>query len=333
MTIFAERAAKTREKLVGLAASLKQHLGNDAQRILRSDTCVYVVGSGGRGEMSAYSDVDLFVTRLGRDPSDVDALLVRQAIARALFDLELPEPSQGGDFLKMHTAVSLCERLGTPEDDAGNTFTARMLLLLESQLLLGDVAYDALLNTVLDAYWKDAATHSSDYQPFVLVNDIVRYWRILLLNYVAKNAEKERELEQPKREAERGLRSYKLRFSRCMTCFSVLTSLLAATAKGRVTKNDVLTIVKRTPVERLRALEGTADEDTDDRAAKLLVLYESFLTITAQQKGELVASFMDKDFASARVREGREFGDAVFDLLQALARDARSKELFRHMVV
>jgi hypothetical protein len=68
-------------------------------------------------------------------------------------------------------------------------------------------------------------------------------------------------------------------------------------------------------------------------AAKLLVLYESFLKTTAQQKGELVTLFMDKDFASARVKEGREFGDAVFGLLQALARDDRAKELFRHMVV
>lgn len=249
--------------------------------------------------------------------------------------MKLPDSSQGGEYLKMHTAVSLCERLGTPEDDAGNTFTARMLLLLESAPVLGDEAYNKLLNLVLDAYFKDAASHAADYQPFVLVNDVVRYWRILLLNYVAKNAEKERELAQTMREAERGLRSYKLRFSRCMTCFSVLASLLAATSKGHVAKEQVLEIVKRRPVERLLALGTAPDRDGDLETAvkKLLSLYESFLTVTNQEKKELVGLFEKKKFASARVTEGRDFGDAMFEVLQLLGRDGRAKELFRHMVV
>lgn len=335
MTLFTERADSTRKTLEEFKDVLLRHLGDDAPRILREDTCVYVVGSGGRGEMSSHSDVDLFVARIGRGPSDIDAFLVRQAIARALFAVGRPDPSQGGDFLKMHTAVSLCERLGTPEDDAVNTFTARMLLLLESQSLVGEVAYDALVSRVLDAYWKDAEGREKEYQPFVLVNDIVRYWRILLLNYVAKNAEKEKELQPPKLTAERALRSHKLRFSRCMTCFSVLASLLVATTSGGVTTADVLTIVKRRPVERLLALGGASKKDpkVEQAIERLLAAYESFLTITDQEKAVLVALFTNKDFASARVKEGREFGDAMFDLLQALGTSGRAKELFRHMVV
>jgi hypothetical protein len=59
------------------------------------------------------------------------------------------------------------------------------------------MAIDRLVDSVLDAYWKDAEGHNEDYQPFVLLNDIVRYWRILLLNHVVKNAEKESELGPP----------------------------------------------------------------------------------------------------------------------------------------
>lgn len=332
MSLLEERAAATDQKLDELAARLRARLGDDAERILRKDTCIYVVGSGGRGEMSRHSDVDLFVARVDRDPSEVDALLVRQAIARALYEMDLPDPSKAGEYLKMHTAASLCERLGTPDDDAVNTFTARMLLLLESQPLLGTEAYETLLSAVIERYWQDVDEHADDYQPFVLVNDIVRYWRILLLNYVAKNFEKEKELKEPQLKAERRSRSYKLRFSRCLTCFSFLAALLATTAKGGLTEQQVVEIVRHTPIERLELVRERAD-GAAQQVEKLLQLYTAFLETTDRPKRELVELFRDKDYRAARSKEGREFGDAMFALLEMLARAERGRELFRHMVV
>ncbi|MBX3259759.1 MAG: hypothetical protein KF782_08710 [Labilithrix sp.] len=337
MNFFDDRAASTRTTLEHLARRIEDDLGEDAERVLAADTCIYVVGSGGRGEMSRHSDADLFVARVRRDPSDVDAFLVRQAIARALFKLGLPPPSQGGSFLKMHTAEDLRRRLGTPEDDAGNTLTARMLLLLESQPLLGAEAYGVLVNVVLEAYWTDAAARAETFQPFALVNDVVRYWRILLLNYVAKNAERETLREsQSERDAQRALRSYKLRFSRCMTCFSVLASLLAVTAEGGVSKEAVLDVIRRTPVERLRALRaasGPSRDRVERHVETLLRLYEQFLKTTDQEKSALLEALKDPELARRRIQEGREFGDAMFELLQGLGHDGRARELFRHMVV
>lgn len=115
MTFFDDRATSAKEKLDELGRLLKDHLGVDGARVLRDDTCIYTVGSGGRGEMSEYSDVDIFVARVRRAPAEVDAFQVRQAITRAFFEMGLPEPSQGGEFLKMHTGESLCERMGTPD--------------------------------------------------------------------------------------------------------------------------------------------------------------------------------------------------------------------------
>lgn len=331
MSYLDDRAEFTTQKLKELAGALLDCLGEDASRILGDDTCIYVVGSGGRGELSKRSDVDLFITRVGREPSDVDAFQVRQAIARALHRTEFPAPSQGGAFLKMHTAASLREQMGTPADDAGNTFTARMLLLLESKPLLGKPAYDELLRSTVSAYWQNAVEHEVDYQPFVLVNDIVRYWRILLLNYVAKNFEKEKELVPEVLEAERRLRSYKLRFSRCTTCFSALAALLDVTANGPVTREQVLHIVKQSPLARLRSLSKRSEVEKHVR--RLLDLYEAFLEITDAPKKELLASFKLRGFASKRANEGREFGDEMFELLLALGREGRGRELFRHMVV
>ena len=96
MTFFDDRATSAQKKLNDLTKLLREYLGVDEKRVIQNDTCIYTVGSGGRGEMSEYSDVDLFVARVGRAPSAVDTFQIRQAITRALFDLKFPEPSQGG---------------------------------------------------------------------------------------------------------------------------------------------------------------------------------------------------------------------------------------------
>ena len=54
---------------------------------------------------------------------------------------------------------------------------------------------------------------------------------------------------------------------------------------------------------------------------------------TAYAKSKLIDSFCQDEFARACAKDGRDFADAMFDLLQELGRDGRGKELFRHMVV
>jgi len=333
MSYLDERAEYTNRTLARLKDALCKQLGDDSERILREDTCIYVVGSGGRGEMLPSSDIDLFIARVSRDPSEVDAFQVRQAIARALYELKFPDPSQGGAFLKMHTASSLCEQMGTPADDATNTLTARMLLLLESKPLLGEPAYEKLLRAVVEKYWQNASEHARDYQPFVLVNDIVRYWRVLLLNYVAKNFERERKLRNDELTAERRLRSHKLRFSRCATCFSAPALLLETTGRQEnVTQEDVFDLVRHTPMDRLRAI-GERNQEARSRVDTLLDLYETFLTTMDKPKADLLALFKDDAFSKERSAEGRRFGDEMFELLHLLGRENRGRVLFRHMVV
>jgi predicted nucleotidyltransferase len=56
-----ERRALAAEKLEALQARLA-----DAEKLVRRKACVYVTGSFGRNEASAYSDLDLFILGQGR---------------------------------------------------------------------------------------------------------------------------------------------------------------------------------------------------------------------------------------------------------------------------
>jgi hypothetical protein len=153
-----------------------------------------------------------------------DGRAARSVLARSLDALGFPAPSKDGEFLQIHTVSSLIARMGEPRDDSENTFTARMLMLLESRPLLGDDVYERVLERVLDAYWKNTEGNEHEYVPMILINDIVRYWRILLLNHEWKVTEAEAKVRG---NVERSLSSYKLRFSRCLMCHSAIAEMIA----------------------------------------------------------------------------------------------------------
>ncbi len=328
---LAERAGRSEARLSSFRRSLLAHMG-DAPGLLGGHTSVYATGSGGRGELSEHSDLDVFVVRRHKPASTLDAVQIQAAIVRALSDTGFPPPSRDGAFLRMHTSESLVGNIGKPEDDAENTFTARMLLLLESRPIAG-TAYDGILLDVVSAYWKNYELHPADYLPIVLVNDIVRYWRILLLNYESKNVERERELPATHIKAERRLRSYKLRFSRCTTCYSALLALLALSKRhGHVKAEDVLAMVREAPTTRLARVARSFAEDAElgELVADMRARYAEFLRETGQSKDALDRLFSDPVHRRARLAEGDAFGDLVFSLV---ARLGEKNRLYRYLVV
>jgi predicted nucleotidyltransferase len=156
--------------------------------------CVYVTGSFARGEATKFSDLDLFI--VGRDEekdgrivrvfSRLDEICVKADLIETTRAAGIPDFSGDGQYLEQYTVRNLVATLGKPEDDANNTFTARLLLLLESRSLLEDSVYSAAIGDVITAYWRDFAGHSKDFIPAFLANDILRLWRTLCVNYEAK---------------------------------------------------------------------------------------------------------------------------------------------------
>lgn len=116
----------------------------------------------------------------------------------------IPEFDGDGKYLVHYSVDQLVSTLGTPNDDASNTFTARLLLLLESTAVLGEKTYSDAIDDVIASYWGDYEKHKNNFVPAFLTNDILRLWRTFCVNYEART---DREPEEKR--IKRKVKNYK----------------------------------------------------------------------------------------------------------------------------
>lgn len=294
---LSKRRAQTANRISAL-----QHDLQSAAEIAEGKACVYATGSFGRGEASPHSDLDIFIVGKSEtarsSPSSalsrLDAIRLQADLIDVTRKLKFPEFSGDGKYLVRYTVHDLIGTLGTPEDDAENTFTARLLLLLESFPLLGEKVYIEILRQVVDAYWRDYDDHKDAFIPAFLANDILRLWRTFCVNYEART---ERAPEEKK--AKGKVRNYKLKHSRLLTCYSALLYLLAVhKRKCTVTPEDAAEMISLTPTQRIERLINMAEiADAHDALGRLLRRYEHFLETTNLPDTELITRFKDKKVA------------------------------------
>lgn len=253
-----ELLSRRREQTLTRFSELRDNL-TEAEGICRNKACVYATGSFARGEASEHSDVDLFI--VGRGEADkrrlgrLEEILLKADLIEVTRKLNIPEFSGDGQYLVHYTVQQLVGSLGKPEDDATNTFTARLLLILESRPLLESEVYQTVVEQVLAAYWQDFEDHRNEFIPAFLANDILRLWRTFCVNYEAGTAR-----EPEEKAAKRRIKNYKLKHSRLLTCYSALLYLLAIYGRDHtVTPVNAAEMAAMTPTERIEWLRNQAD--------------------------------------------------------------------------
>lgn len=300
--------------------------------------CVYATGSYGRREAGTDSDLDLFIaaeTIQGdedektstRSLSRLSEIVLKANMIHATQEMGLPEFDGDGEYLRCYTNTELVKSLGRPEDDVLNTFTARLLLLLESDPVLGNGVYDGVVDDVIVAYWRDYQDHKEEFIPSFLVNDILRLWRTFCVNYEARTKTSPVELKNKRR-----VKNYKLKHSRMLTCYSAVLELLAICRRqGTVHPRDFREVVGRTPTQRIEWLIAADDCRTaHDNLCELLMAYEMFLQRTAVGRAALAEQFGDKAKHAEYMREANEFGNKIY---LALGSVGEGTSLYRHLMV
>lgn len=321
-----ERSKRRLAELVEHAAVLEETLGGEP-------LCIYITGSYGReealvtGDPAADSDLDLFFLYGGDAPELGLPRTTWFRVAGQLIDIAdaLGFPPFSGDarYLEVHDVRHMLDVLGSPRDDSVNAFTARMLLLMESHPVVNAALYDELVARIVGFYFDDAREHGATFRPTYLLNDVLRFWRTLTLNYEHRRRERfaaagTDEALLHKARAKTALANFKLGFSRLSTCFSLIVPL--ASAPTPVTREDVLAMTRQSPVARWEAVPHRL-------VPELLDLYAWFLEVTGDK--DHTATFASAQWRrTAREREHR-FGELVFEIL----RDVAAPEAFRFIVV
>jgi len=321
---LSDRRSLTTTKITQLRDRLRT-----AETIAAEKACVYATGSFGRCEASEHSDLDLFILGKNDDKgvrllTHLDEICVKADLIEVSKEFNFPPFSQDGRYLTHYSVSDLIKTLGTPEDDATNTLTARLLLLLESRPLLGDGVYKAALEDVVAAYWRDYEDHKNDFMPAFLTNDILRLWRTFCVNY------EERTKREPDTEKAKGkIKNYKLKHSRLLTCYSAILYLLAVYGDaGTVSPQDALAMIALTPTERLEWLCNQPQLiDAHDTVSRLLRQYETFLETTSAPESELLISFVHQEKSKEYMDAAYAFGDSVFDTLNRIGKESRFHRL------
>lgn len=293
--------------------------------------CVYATGSYGRLEAWSGSDIDLFFLHDERSGAaelpSTTFIRVAASLIEKTEQMGFPPFSQDGRYLEVLRLADMEEHLGSPTDDSINAFTARMLLLLESRPVRDSELYESLLERVIALYFRDFDDHPDDFDPVFLVNDVLRFWRTLTLNYEhhrLKVRRAEGEVLRRKK-ADNALKNYKLKVSRMATCFSMVASL--ASAPVPVTAEAVKALCLLTPRERFAALRERGRGA--DVVRQMEDVYDRFLASTQCADDELVERFASEGESGAAVEQAREYGDLIYSLLQDIVPSAR----FRYLVL
>lgn len=327
--LLERRRRETRTRLELLRKEL-----DDADSIAAGRACVYATGSFARGEASGHSDLDLFIVGLGtveeRQLRKLDETCLKAALIGVTRKFGIPDFSGDGEYLRHYTVDELVGSLGSAQDDATNTFTARLLLMLESHPLLGEETYDIAIDAVLSAYWRDYADHDQSFMPAFLANDVLRIWRTFCVNYEARTT-----TEPAEKKAKRKLKNYKLKHSRLLTCYSALAELLAVfKQEGTVSPAAAKAMIRRSPTERLEWLKSYPGSTVAGACADaLLAKYEQFLTETDASEQELVERFLDPETGRRLFAEAYAFGDQMFALLEAIGRDGHEASRFYRLLL
>jgi hypothetical protein len=231
----------------------------------------------------------------------------------------------------------LIDKLGTRQDDYENVLTARLLLLLESRPILNPAVYDMAIDALVANYWRDFPKNSTNFLPVFLVNDILRFWKTLCLNYEERTWVADGEsldVSAPEDSAARGkrrLHNYKLKYSRMLTCYSAVIYLMAALRRdgGTVKPEVAMAMVAESPTKRLE-LVADMTPNVAPAIEQILAGYGQFLTVCEEDKSQLRAKFAQTDFKKARFDEARAFGRAISELLHMIG---EKSELLRYIIV
>jgi hypothetical protein len=321
--------AQSDEKLAEMRSAL------DAVGLKFDETTVSLVvfGSMARCEWTSGSDVDW--TLLVDGPADPQHFQLATDIRTALVGRRFVEPGGTGTFGELASGHDLVHHIGGVEDTNVN-MTRRLLLLLESRAVVNEQVRLRVLRAVLNRYIVCGRGVREDGDPRFrvprfLLNDVVRYWRTICVDYAAKKWEQD--------DKKWALRNAKLRVSRKLIFVKGLflsfdcelfaesepwrnLSLAKGQVEGLLEERQAIgteQIAEFTPLDLLsRVLLALKEKGLAERILNRYNAFLEFMDDAANrehlEKLTFNAAEADGLFTQMRYEIGREYGKALEEL-------------------
>jgi hypothetical protein len=268
----------------------------------RADVSVVLFGSWGRRELTEHSDDDwlLLVERKGEAEAELAAV-------RDVLGGDARAPGEQGTFGVASSAEDLVRHVGLG-DDSNTNLTRRMLLLLESVPVHGDEIHRRSWLAVLDVYL--AELRHDHRPPRFLLNDLIRYWRTIAVDFAGKHRDDETKW---------GLRNAKLRTSRKLLFAGGLLPALRCTALGRHEVRDFLCEQLALPATD-RVADAFLAAGQLDAGVRCLGAYDRWIGLVsdADARTELAGLRRVDSSQSTTFREVRRLGTELQNGLNAL---------------
>jgi hypothetical protein len=327
-----EKAAKSAKECRGTIEKLVRE-----QALIPTDTSLITFGSLARDERTQGSDCDwtLLVDGLADGGHHESAA----KIVRVLDEKKIAKPpGPTGVFGTLAYSHELVHQIGGEEDTNRNT-TRRILLLLESTAIPGTnsvLVRERVIRQIIKRYLEQEPDlllpNGKRRIPRFLLNDIVRYWRTMAVDYARKVRDRQADGW--------ALRNIKLRLSRkltfvsgMLTCFDCVLCPQSGESEDDLFKKTetrllsvqehILKYVESTPIEILAKAVGIYSPDDETRkqlACQLFDAYDSFLGVLDDPgKREALetlppnADEKDQGFQDAR-RVGKDFQTGLTQL-------------------
>lgn len=264
---------------------------------------IVAYGSIARQEMGYASDFDWLVVANGYSTDPRDFSIYKAAAEEARYAVSADEPGASGLFGTVIGATELVNTIGL-EEDTNLQHTRRILTLEESVSLLKPQRHRELKKAITARYLHDQQNEAGKIPRFLL-NDVVRYWRTVAVDYQAKRWE-----EDHKQVTKWGLRLLKLRTTRKLTYAGTVATLFLPAMRGEPPRVDQLVDEwERPPVARLASWHELLKGDARNALARVIEAADYFVDLLSQYQLREEAKAVDhprKAMEGSQLREAYE---------------------------
>ena len=324
--------------IIGARRYTEEIQGGIAARVVSlvpEDTSLVVFGSLARDEATRQSDIDWTLLVDGQAYASHHTAAL--SIEKELVALGLTKPGAEGTFGGLVFSHDLIHYIGGEADTNANT-TRRLLLLLESAAIGSGEVRGRVIHQVLKRYVVEdfgLLLGRTEGLPRFLLNDIVRFWRTMAVDFQYKRREREAKGW--------ALRTVKLRLSRKLTYVAGLLACYSCANISGLESSDperrpheivdhLSTFLRQTPLEMLAAtlLTHLAQPGFEEAARDVFNSYDAFLAMISNEEQRSALKYLAAERAAddPLYNQARELGHAFQRGLNTLFVDHNDTPLY-----